>query len=205
MTRAMQYRMFWFRLAKMLESEMPLQRAMEIIRGQAVAGDVFDEYIGHMADNVVKGPEILCEYMIESGMFSTFEFEMVRAGYLAKNLAGVADWLARSTVGSRAAQYANFYRTFGLTRLAGVPIIKGLWISRQGMDGALQGSIEMIAEGIRRGDTLVVPMQDTGQFSPMEVNMIEIAEETGTLDTTLLQLADRCGPDRLLENYRGSY
>jgi type II secretory pathway component PulF len=41
---------------------------------------------------------------------------------------------------------------------------------------------------------MAAPMEESGEFSPMEVNLVDIGEECGCLDTMLLRIAKLCEP-----------
>ena len=43
---------------------------------------------------------------------------------------------------------------------------------------------------IERGDTIARPLEESGAFTPMVVRMVEVGEQTGSLDEMLTRIAD---------------
>ena len=86
---------------------------------------------------------------------------------------------------------ARFCRVFGTLLHNGVPILKSLDISRDAAGNTvLSKAIEDASENISSGDTLAVPLQSSGHFPSTVVEMIAVAEESNTLDTVLVDIAD---------------
>lgn len=86
---------------------------------------------------------------------------------------------------------ARFCRVFGTLLHNGVPILKSLDISRDAAGNTvLSKAIENASENISSGDTLAVPLQSSGHFPSTVVEMIAVAEESNTLDTVLVDIAD---------------
>jgi general secretion pathway protein F len=44
-------------------------------------------------------------------------------------------------------------------------------------------SLEMVAQGVKRGEGLSQPLAKTGQFPPLTSHLLSIGEETGRLDS----------------------
>ena len=86
---------------------------------------------------------------------------------------------------------ARFTRTLGTLLGSGVPILEALDIARQTAGNAvLAHAIEDVSRGIREGEPMARPLGQSGACDAMVVNMVEVGEETGTLDTMLLRVAD---------------
>ena len=49
---------------------------------------------------------------------------------------------------------------------------------------------QRVLESIREGDTIADPLRESRLVDDMVVNMIEVGEETGDLDTMLYKIAD---------------
>jgi type IV pilus assembly protein PilC len=73
---------------------------------------------------------------------------------------------------------------------AGVPILYALDISERLVDnGTCSLIINGIKEGVKQGELIVAPMERSGFFPPMCVQMIMVGEETGELSKMLKHIA----------------
>lgn len=85
---------------------------------------------------------------------------------------------------------AQFARTFGTLVQAGVPHLDALAITRDTTSNAvLLEAIESIRAGVREGEAISRPMQESGSFDDLVTNMVEVGEQTGELDKMLLKVA----------------
>lgn len=86
---------------------------------------------------------------------------------------------------------ATFSRTFGTLIQAGVPHIEALEIVRDSTgNDVLREAIEDVRRTVREGEGLARPMGESGLFDDLVVNMVDVGEETGELDTMLNKVAD---------------
>jgi len=86
---------------------------------------------------------------------------------------------------------ARFTRTLGTLLAAGVPILEALQITRNTAGNAVYANaLEQVHDGIREGESLATPFRQSRVVEPMVVNMIDVGEETGELDTMLNKVAD---------------
>jgi len=86
---------------------------------------------------------------------------------------------------------ARFCRVLGTLLHNGVPILKALEISREASGNKiLTEAIAKASENISSGQSLAAPLGSSGHFPKMVVEMIAVAEESNTLDTVLVGLAD---------------
>src|SRR5262245_21566442 len=86
---------------------------------------------------------------------------------------------------------ARFCRVLGTLLHNGVPILKALEISREAAGNkVLTEAIAKASENISSGHSLAGPLGASGHFPKMVVEMIAVAEESNTLDTVLVGLAD---------------
>ena len=86
---------------------------------------------------------------------------------------------------------AQFTRTFGTLLKSGVPIMEGLEIvARIAGNVIVQNAIMEARTSVGEGKTLSEPLQKTGVFPPMVVQMINVGEATGALDEMLGKIAD---------------
>ncbi len=86
---------------------------------------------------------------------------------------------------------ARFCRVLGTLLRNGVPILKGLEISRDAAGNrVLSEAIEKASDNITSGETLSVPLGKSGHFPRNVTEMISVAEESNTLDDVLVNIAD---------------
>jgi general secretion pathway protein F len=91
----------------------------------------------------------------------------------------------------RKIEVARFSRTLGTLLHGGVPLLQGMTIVREiiGNQG-IATLIEPIRNGIKKGEGIAKPMKQSGVFPPLAMHLIEVGEESGKLDTMLVQVAD---------------
>jgi len=86
---------------------------------------------------------------------------------------------------------ARTTRTLGTLVASGVPILEALAIVRETCTNAVfERMYQRVYESIREGDTLAQPLKESKLVDDMVVNMIDVGEETGDLDTMLYKIAD---------------
>jgi type IV pilus assembly protein PilC len=86
---------------------------------------------------------------------------------------------------------ARTMRTLGTLISSGVPILEALAIVRETcMNAVFERCYSKVYDSIREGDTIAVPMKESRLVDDMVVNMIDVGEETGDLDTMLNKIAD---------------
>lgn len=86
---------------------------------------------------------------------------------------------------------ARFCRVLGTLLRNGVPILTSLDISRKAAGNRiLSEAIEKASENITAGESLARPLSASGHFPGNVVEMISVAEESNTLDTVLVEIAD---------------
>jgi type IV pilus assembly protein PilC len=86
---------------------------------------------------------------------------------------------------------AKFTRTMGTLISSGVPIIEGLSITaRTAGNKVIENAVVDIIEDIKQGKGLGEPLKQQGVFPPMVVQMIEVGEQSGALDTMMNKIAD---------------
>ncbi len=91
----------------------------------------------------------------------------------------------------RKSAVARFTRTLGTLISSGVPILQGLEITaKTAGNSVIQQAIQNTATSISQGDTIALPLKESGVFPPMVVQMISIGEQTGALDEMLSKIAD---------------
>jgi type IV pilus assembly protein PilC len=86
---------------------------------------------------------------------------------------------------------ARFCRTLSTLLSSGVPILDGLDITaRTSGNAVIERAIFTTRTGIERGETISGPLKETNVFPSMVVQMINVGETTGALDTMLSKIAD---------------
>lgn len=86
---------------------------------------------------------------------------------------------------------ARFTRTMGTMMSSGVPILDALDIvARSAGNVIVQAALTKVRQKISEGKTMAEPLKDTNVFPSMVVQMIEVGESTGALDTMLNKIAD---------------
>jgi type IV pilus assembly protein PilC len=86
---------------------------------------------------------------------------------------------------------ARTMRTLGTLISSGVPILEALSIVREtSMNAVFEDAYQRVYESIREGETIAVPLRECKIVDDMVVNMVDVGEETGDLDTMLNKVAD---------------
>lgn len=85
---------------------------------------------------------------------------------------------------------ARFCRSFGMAMNSGVPIVTGLALVSRVVDNAFYHErIMTMRDAVSHGDNLLRAFLASGIFSPIELQMIAVGEETGDIETMVQQLA----------------
>lgn len=91
---------------------------------------------------------------------------------------------------------SRFARTLGTLIASGVPILESLSITREATgNDVIAKAIDEVHASIKEGESIAKPLQESGVFDDMLVNMIDIGEETGELDKMLVKIADNYDDD----------
>lgn len=86
---------------------------------------------------------------------------------------------------------ARTMRTLGTLVQSGVPILESLSIVRETAGNAVfERAFTRIYESIREGETIAQPLREARIVDDIVVNMIDVGEETGDLDSMLNKIAD---------------
>ncbi len=86
---------------------------------------------------------------------------------------------------------ARFARTLGTLITSGVPILQALRITKETIGNVVvQNAIQKVHDRIKEGDTIAAPLDEAKVFPSMVINMIDVGEETGALDSMLNKVAD---------------
>lgn len=116
---------------------------------------------------------------------------------IKKNKTGayICDWISLKIpllgIIFRKAIVARTTRTLGTLVASGVPILEALAITRDTAGNAIfYKAFEHISAAIREGESMAIPLKETRTVDDMVVNMVDVGEETGALDTMLYKVAD---------------
>ena len=91
----------------------------------------------------------------------------------------------------RSLAVSRFCRVLGTLMHNGVPILRALDISSDATGNrVLASSISQATENITAGESLSVPLEKSGHFPKNVTEMISVAEESNTLDTVLVSIAE---------------
>lgn len=105
-------------------------------------------------------------------------------GRLQLRLPLVGEIILRATM-------ARFSRALAMSYSAGVQLVQALNLTARAVNNSYVGEkIDQMANGIQRGDTLSRTAAHTQLFTPLVVQMLTVGEETGAVDTMLLDVAE---------------
>ncbi|HJN71284.1 MAG TPA: type II secretion system F family protein [Phycisphaerales bacterium] len=84
----------------------------------------------------------------------------------------------------------RFTRTLGTLTSAGLPILDGLSITKDTLgNAALSNAIEDVQEEVRAGRPIASPLEKSGLFPPLLVQVVNLGERSGKLEEMLLHSA----------------
>ncbi len=91
----------------------------------------------------------------------------------------------------RKAETSRFARAMGTLVAANVPLVQSLGIARGILNNRrIAGSLEKIAQGVKRGEGIAGPLRKAGEFPPLAGHLLTVGEETGHLDAMFNRMAD---------------
>ncbi|MCP3906039.1 MAG: type II secretion system F family protein [Planctomycetes bacterium] len=86
---------------------------------------------------------------------------------------------------------ARFTRTLGTLISAGVPILEAIMITRDTAGNYVyEKALTSVHDSIREGESFAGPLRESKVCDAIVVNMIDVGEETGDLDSMLMKIAD---------------
>ena len=86
---------------------------------------------------------------------------------------------------------AKFTRTLGTMLKSGVPILESLnVVARTSGNKVIETAVHRTADAISEGRPIAEPLEETGVFPTMVVQMINVGEAVGALDAMLEKIAD---------------
>jgi type IV pilus assembly protein PilC len=86
---------------------------------------------------------------------------------------------------------AKFSRTLSTMLQSGVPILEALTVvGKTAGNRVIEQAVFRVADSISEGRSIAEPLEETGIFPNMVVQMISVGESTGALDAMLSKIAD---------------
>jgi general secretion pathway protein F len=86
---------------------------------------------------------------------------------------------------------ARFSRTLGTLLKSGVPLLAALEIAKNVVDNRIVAEqIRSAAKDVEEGQSLSAPLARNDFFPPIAVEMIAVGEQSGTMETMLIRIAD---------------
>ncbi len=144
---------------------------------------------------LIKASNYVVEYWWTAPVFPALFWVFIKLLYRNKTGAYIGDRiklmipvmgtiLEKSTV-------SRTCRTLGTLVQSGVPILESLHIVRDTAGNAVfERAFSRIYDSIREGETIAQPLKESRIVDDIVVNMIDVGEETGDLDTMLMKIAD---------------
>jgi type IV pilus assembly protein PilC len=137
-----------------------------------------------------KVPGVL--WIIMSPFLIFFFFKLVRMTKFGRAVTDVIR-LKIPVIGGliRKTAIARFTRTLGTLVAAGVPILEAITITRDTSGNyVFEKALGKVHDSIREGETFAKPLRESKVCDAIVVNMIDVGEETGDLDSMLMKVAD---------------
>ena len=89
------------------------------------------------------------------------------------------------------AETSRFARAMATLVAHSVPLVQSIGIAGAILNNKrLAGSLDAVAQGIKRGEGIAAPLRRTGVFPPLAGHLLTVGEETGRLDQMFSQMAD---------------
>ena len=109
------------------------------------------------------------------------------------------DWLDQQKIRTpglgpilRSLALSRFCRVLGTLLKNGVPLLRSLRIAKDATGNRiLARSLQLAADNVSSGKSLVAPLRSSGQFPRELLEMIAVGETANRLDTLLVEMADR--------------
>lgn len=91
---------------------------------------------------------------------------------------------------------ARFARTLGTMLQSGLTMLPALDVVKSVLENAhIQGHLDDVKAGVRRGRDLAEPLRETGLFPPMLLHMVELGQRSGEIEDMLVHVADTYDDD----------
>ncbi len=91
----------------------------------------------------------------------------------------------------RRAETARFARAMATLVANSVPLVQSIGIAGAILNNRrIAGSLQAVAQGVKRGEGVASPLARTGEFPPLAAHLLTVGEETGRLDQMFGRMAD---------------
>jgi len=91
----------------------------------------------------------------------------------------------------RKAETARFARAMATLIANTVPLVQSIGIASATLGNKLiSGALVGVAQGVKRGEGIAVPMRRAGVFPPLAAHLLTVGEETGRLDQMFSRMAE---------------
>jgi general secretion pathway protein F len=91
---------------------------------------------------------------------------------------------------------SRFARTLGTMLESGLTMMKALDVVKTVIgNSVIEDSMADVKAGVRRGKDLARPLKDAGFFPPMLIQMVELGQRSGEIESMLLKVADTYDDD----------
>ena len=89
------------------------------------------------------------------------------------------------------AETSRFARAMGTLITNTVPLVQSLHIASATLNNrTISAALIGVAQGVKRGEGLAVPMRKAAVFPPLVAHLLTVGEETGRLDAMFVRMAD---------------
>jgi type IV pilus assembly protein PilC len=148
-----------------------------------------------MTKFLIKASHFVVDYFYVCILFPVFVWIFLKLVYRNKTGAYICDriLLMIPVMGAivEKSTVARTTRTLGTLVQSGVPILESLNIVRDTAGNMVfERAFTRIYDSIREGETIAQPLREARIVDDIVVNMIDVGEETGDLDTMLNKIAD---------------
>ena len=91
----------------------------------------------------------------------------------------------------RKAETARFARAMATLIANTVPLVQSIAIASATLGNkTISGALTGVAQGVKRGEGIAVPLRRAGVFPPLAAHLLTVGEETGRLDQMFSRMAD---------------
>jgi type IV pilus assembly protein PilC len=91
----------------------------------------------------------------------------------------------------RKLNHSRYFRTFATLFRSGLSMNEILRVSSDVVKNrVIADSFQDVTDAVLGGEQFSKVLKDSGEFAPLLVNMVEIGEKTGTLDSTIVRISD---------------
>jgi type II secretory pathway component PulF len=170
----------------------PVLRSLRIVASDLKPGKVKSAMLA-VVNDVESGDSLSEALGKHPEVFNKVFTGMVQAGEAGGALEVILPRIAAALENPKAGELARTLRALGFMTSSGVPILAALSIVKGMCRTEKYTNLwQDVFNSIREGDTIAEPLRKCGFVPNTVIALIDIGEETGDLDTTLINAADWC-------------